>query len=384
MIYFDNAATTYPKPPQLLRAFTEYLNFYGANPGRSGHTMSLETAKQVYKTREAVRELFGVKNTEDVIFTLNCTHSINLVLKGLLHWGDHVIISDLEHNSVLRPIHKLWMQHGIQYSVATVVEGDDNATVENFRKCILPNTKLIACTHGSNVFGIKLPIARLAKLAHQNGAFILADCAQTAGVEDIDMSSMEIDFIAAPGHKGLYGPTGTGILLIGNENITLDTLTEGGTGSNSLVYEQPDFLPDQLESGTVNTAGIIALEAGIADIKRKGIANIRSHELQLTQMLYDAMSAMPQIKLYTRRPTENYHLPVLSFTLGNEHSEETAKRLSEYGVATRGGFHCAPLAHQKMGTLQTGTVRVSLGMYNGTEDVREFLTILKLLQNSND
>ncbi|WP_312643679.1 aminotransferase class V-fold PLP-dependent enzyme [Hydrogenoanaerobacterium sp.] len=381
MIYLDNAATTYPKPPQLLRAFTEYLNFYGANPGRSGHTMSLETAKQVYKTREAVSELFGAKSPEDVIFTQNCTHSINLVLKGLLKWGDHVIISDLEHNSILRPIHKLWLQNGVQYSVAEVVEGDYDATVENFQKCIRPNTKLIACTHGSNVFGIKLPIAQLAKLAHQNGALLLADCAQTAGVEDIDVLKMGIDFLAAPGHKSLYGPTGTGVLVIGNEDVTLDTLTEGGTGSNSLNYEQPDFLPDQLESGTVNTAGIIALEAGIADIKRKGIANICAQELLLAQTLYDAMAAMPQVKLYTKRPTEHYHLPVLSFTLGGEHSEETAKRLSEHGVATRGGFHCSPLAHKKMGTTETGTVRVSLGMYNGIEDVRKFLTILKLLQN---
>lgn len=342
--------------------------------------MSMETAKQVYKTRVALAALFGVQNAENIVFTQNCTHAINLVIKGLLSAGDHVVISDLEHNSVLRPIYKMSQQNGVEYSVAEVVEADDDATVQNFAAMLRPTTKLIACTHGSNAFGIKLPIMRLAALAHEHGALFLADCAQTAGVEEIDMQKMGLDFLAAPGHKSLYGPTGTGLLAI-NCDTPLATLTEGGTGSNSLLYEQPDFLPDRLESGTINTAGIIALEAGVAYIRRIGLAAIRAHELALAQTLYDGLQRIPGVLLYTARPTARYHLPVLSFTLEGEHSEDTALRLNQYQVATRGGFHCAPLAHKKMGTLATGTVRASIGLFNSVDDIRSFLSIIKILQN---
>lgn len=299
----------------------------------------------------------------------------------MLKWGDHVVISDFEHNSVLRPVHHMWQKNGVQYSVAQVFEGDDDATVESFRRALRPDTRLIACTHGSNAFGVKLPLPRLAQLAHAAGVPILADCAQTAGVEEIDMAAWGLDFLAAPGHKSLYGPTGTGVLLV-NSEIPLETLTEGGTGSASLIYEQPDFLPDRLESGTINTAGILGLKEGLAEVKRLGTQAIRAHETALAQMLYDGLAQMPGITLYTARPTERWHLPVLSFCLGAQHSEETSAQLSLHGVATRGGFHCAPLAHRKMGTLERGTVRVSMGMYNSADEVRQFLTILKFLQNA--
>ncbi|MEG1631403.1 MAG: aminotransferase class V-fold PLP-dependent enzyme [Hydrogenoanaerobacterium sp.] len=380
MIYFDNAATSYPKPKQLMRAYTEYLSFYGANPGRAGHDMSLKTAEQVYKTREAVAELLGAFAPENVVFTQNCTHSLNIVLKGLLQSGDHVVISDLEHNSVFRPVYKLWQGSFVDYTIASVTEGDDDATVESFKEAMRPNTKLIACTHGSNAFGIKLPVARLAQLAHKYGAFLLADCAQTAGTEPINMMDMGIDYLAAPGHKGLYGPTGTGVLLVSPNAPVLKTIAEGGTGSNSMEYTQPDFLPDMLESGTVNTAGIIALGAGISAIKLKGTDNISRQELLLAQQLYDGIQKINGAVLYTKRPSAKHHLPVLSFNMDNEHSEETAKQLNGYDVAVRAGLHCAPLAHKKMGTLQKGTVRLSLGMFNTEKDVEEFLTILKLLK----
>ena len=384
MIYLDNAATTFPKPKQLMRAYTEYLNFYGANPGRAGHEMSLQTSMQVFKTREELAGLFGASSPENVIFTQNGTHSLNLVLKGLLKTGDHVVISDLEHNSVLRPVYSMWQNSFVDYTVAEVTEGDDDATVESFRRAMRPNTRLIACTHGSNVFGIKLPIKRLAELAHSSGALLLADCAQTAGVETINMGIMGIDYLAAPGHKGLYGPTGTGVLVIATNSPKLRTITEGGTGSNSLEYTQPDFLPDMLESGTVNTVGILALGAGLSAIKLRGIENIRKHEMLLAQMLYDGLDAMGEVELYTTRPNFEHHLPVISFTLAGEHSEETARRLNNYDVATRAGLHCAPLAHKKLETLQTGTVRVSFGMFNTAEDVEDFLTILKLLKINGD
>lgn len=380
MIYLDNAATSFPKPKQLMRAYTEYLSFYGANPGRSGHDMSLQTAIQVYKTREAVADLLGASSPENVVFTQNCTHSLNLVLHGLLSCGDHVVISDLEHNSVLRPVYKLWQGSFVDYTVAQTTEGDDDAMVESFRRAMRPNTRLIACTHASNAFGIKLPIGRLAELAHENGALFLADCAQTAGTEPIAMELMNIDYLAAPGHKGLYGPTGTGVLLLGKNAPALRTLTEGGTGSNSLEYTQPDFLPDMLESGTVNTAGILALSAGISALRLKGCDKIRAEELKLAQLLYDGLSKINGVMLYTARPTAEHHVPVISFVLSGENSEVTALRLNDYDIAVRAGLHCAPLAHKKMGTLQTGAVRVSFGMFSTEADVDKFLTILKILQ----
>lgn len=381
MIYFDNAATTFPKPPQLFDAFADYLKRCGANPGRAGHGMSIETAQRIYSVRDAVGRLLGAASPDQVVFTQNCTHSINLVLKGLLRWGDHVILSDLEHNAVLRPLHRMWMENGIQYSIAKVVEGDDDATVRNFEQLFCTDTRLVVCTHASNTFGIKLPIERLAQLAHRHGALFLADCAQTAGTAEIHAQRMGLDFVAAPGHKGLYGPTGTGVLIM-NTDVVLSTLMEGGTGSNSLDYNQPDFLPDRLESGTINTAGILALGAGVEYVRRCGEREIYLHELHLAQQLWEGLQKLPRVKLYTGRPCERAHLPVLSFTIEGEHSEQTARRLSERGVATRGGYHCAPLAHQKMGTLQTGTVRVSFGAFNQEHEVMDFLTILKILQNT--
>ena len=376
-IYFDNAATTNPKPRAVGAAMQEALRRYGANPGRAGHRMSLETAAAVYRVREEVAALFGMPDPERVIFTLNCTHSLDLILHGLIRPGDHVVISDLEHNSVWRPVWYL-AQAGAEYTIAKVYECDDDRTVESFRQAIRPNTKLVICTHGSNTFGIKLPIERIAQVAHAAGALFAVDAAQTAGTVPIDVQKMGIDLLAAPGHKGLYGPTGTGILLVAGE-VSLRPLMQGGTGSLSLEPTMPDLYPDRLESGTVNTVGILGLGAGIKFVRTRTVEAIRQHELALAQRLYDILSSRQDIRLFTRRPDVRYHLPVISFAQQGVASEETAARLDTFGVATRAGFHCAPLAHKKFGTDDTGTVRLSLGAFNTAQQVEAFSAIVKKL-----
>lgn len=253
MIYFDNAATTFPKPASVKDAVDTALMRYGANPGRSGHDLSAETAKQVFEVRSKAAEFFGAADVEDVVFTQNCTYAVNTVVKGLFKPGDHVIISDLEHNAVLRPIHALTVQGIITYTVAETFS-DDEETVNAFRSCIRPNTRAIIVTHGSNVFGVKLPIARLAQLARQYGLYFAVDAAQTAGIEPIDVKGMQINFLCTAGHKGLYGPTGTG-LLITSCGKRLRPLAEGGTGSVSYDYLQPNFMPDRFEAGTPQHGG---------------------------------------------------------------------------------------------------------------------------------
>ncbi len=361
MIYFDNAATTFPKPPQVREAVNQAFTLYGANPGRSGHDLSVQTAAQVYAVREAAAEFFGVSGPEQVVFTQNCTHGLNLVVHGLLQQGDHVVISDLEHNSVLRPVHTLAQQGIITYSVAETFPGEEE-TVESFRRCIHPNTRLILCTHGSNVFGWKLPIEALARLARAEGILMAVDAAQTAGVARLDLEEQGIDFLSTAGHKGLYGPSGTGLLVTRRGDL-LQPLFQGGTGSLSADYNQPELMPDRLESGTVNTMGILGLGAGLRFVREKGVSLIAQEELAVARRLQEGLAQIPQVQLYSPG-----RLPVVSFNLRGLHSEETAQLLNQEGFALRGGLHCAPLAHRKMGTLETGTVRASIGAFNTLEE----------------
>lgn len=356
LIYLDNAATTYPKPVTVQNAVRGAMMQFGANPGRSGHAMSAATAEAVYRCREETADFFHAPGPECVVFTLNCTSALNFVIKGMLHSGDHAVTSCLEHNAVMRPLHAL-EKSGVSWTAAQVVPGDNDATVDAFRKAIRPNTKLIVCTHASNVFGIRLPVERIAALAHQYEIPVAVDCAQSAGVLPMDMADSGIDFLCMPGHKGLYGPMGTGI-LIARHGETLSTLIEGGTGTNSVSYDQPEELPERFESGTVNVPGIMGLYAGIRYVKRMGTDRVLHHEIRLMQRLYDRMQTMPQILLYTERPDERFFAPVLSFNVHGMESEEVGRLLSERGIAVRAGLHCAPAAHSCMGTLETGTVRV--------------------------
>ncbi len=377
MIYLDNSATTYPKPLSVINAVNDSLRYFSANPGRSGHTMSLKTAQKVFECRSAVCRLFNIKDESKVIFTPSCTQALNTVIKGVLKPGDHCVISNLEHNSVLRPLEKLKSQN-ITYSVAEVFEKDDDKTVDSFRKCLNERTKLVVCTHASNVFGIRLPVERICAMCHNYGVLFCLDAAQSAGVFDIDLEKDHYDYVCCAGHKGLYGPMGVGVLVINNEFLP-DSLIEGGTGSESQNLSQPDFTPDKFESGTLNVIGICGLKKGIEVVLDKTPMMISNTEMAHIRMLYSRLSKMQKIKLYTEMPTLEYYAPVLSFNVDAKSSEEVASFLNKHSIAVRAGLHCAPLAHKCKNTLDIGTVRVSPSMFTRESDVDFLVKVLKKL-----
>ena len=369
MIYFDNAATTWPKPAAVRSSAINFFSRYGANPGRSGHQMSMDTAPQVYRCREQAAELFGISDPSHVIFTQNCTEGLNQILKGVLKPGDHLLISDLEHNSVYRPAYRMCQEGKIQYGIVQTYPGNDEATIKSFAEAIRPNTRLILVTHCSNVFGFRLPIERLCALAHRHGILFGVDAAQSAGVFPIDFSQAGYDYAAMPGHKGLYGPTGTGLLLIG-ENAPLPLpLMEGGTGSVSRNPVQPQELPDLLESGTLNTFGILGLLGGLQFVRKTGLRQIAGREDALCQKLRRNLSSIPGVTVYGNGVESRNSAAVLSFQVRGQSGEESAAKLADMGFALRGGLHCSPLAHQKMGTLDRGTVRAGIGYFNTGEQV---------------
>lgn len=356
MIYLDNAATTYPKPLAVRQAVAEALQCYGANPGRGGHRLSMVTAAQIYACREALSDFFHVGDSSRVIFTMNCTGALNTLLKGLLKPGDHVIVSGMEHNSVMRPLYAL-ASKGITYTEAVHAPQEIPYITERIRHAIQPNTRLILCMHASNVFGYRFPIREIGKLAKTYGVFFAVDAAQSAGILPIDMAADAIDFLCVPAHKGLYGPMGCGALLCRSEEW-LVPLVEGGTGSQSLLQTQPEDLPDRLESGTVNVPGICGLHAGVQWVNRQGVQELAEREMAGIQWLYHRLANTDGVRLYTPYPRLETAVPVLSLNVRDVPAEEVAAQLNRSGIAVRAGLHCAPAAHRCMGTLDTGTVRI--------------------------
>lgn len=356
MIYWDNAATTWPKPSTVRVSSCKANVLYGANPGRSGHKMSIETAEQVYVCREAVADFFGLGDPTGVVFTANCTASLNMVIHGLMKDGGRVLTSDLEHNAVMRPLAAL-DTHCPRYDIVPWC-ADEEELVERFRRAIRPDTRLLLCTHASNVFGVTFPIRRLGELAHRYGLLFCVDAAQTAGVLPIHMERDHIDYLCVASHKGLYAPMGTGLLLC-REQKKISALVRGGTGSHSLSLEQPEELPDRLESGTPNVSGICGIRAGIEFVKNKGQAAVYAHEVSCLQFLYDRLVDNPHILFYTPRPQVGNSAPVLSLNVAGLPSEQTAALLDEQGICVRAGLHCAPTAHRRFGTWEQGTVRLA-------------------------
>ncbi len=371
MIYFDNAATGGVKPQAVITAFSNALKVYSANPGRSSHEASVRAAKAVFDVRQKTADFFGADGPENVIFTLNCTHAVNCVLKGVLRRGDHVIVSNFEHNAVMRPLAKL----GVLYDVAGVSMEDDDKTVDEFKKLIKPNTRMIFCTGASNVTGKILPIARIGALCHKRGLLFGVDAAQIAGMMTINVKEMNIDYLCVAPHKGLYTPMGVGV-LIAQKSIE-NTIIEGGTGTNSLDLFQPEYLPEKLESGTLNLPGIIALGEGLEYTKKTGINTIYTHEMKLIGRIYNAMSKMEDINLYTPPPRMQSFVPVLSFNFKGVPSGKTAELLAENHIAVRGGFHCAGMAHKALRTDENGTVRISLSAFNTVSEVEDFLRLIR-------
>lgn len=373
MIYLDNAATTFPKPEKVYKAIDQCLREFGANPGRAGHKMALEAGRSIYKTRELVCKLFNIENPMQVIFTSNATDSLNLGLKGLLKSGDHVITTSMEHNSMIRPI-KALETLGVENTIIQCDEqgGLNPVDVEN---AIKSNTKLIAMTHASNVSGTLMPIEEVGKIARNKEVYFLVDGAQTAGIYEIDVEKLNIDLLALPGHKGLLGPQGTGILYI-REGIELSHMKEGGTGSRSEILEQPDIVPDRYESGTANTPGIVGLGAGIEYILETGIDQIREYEEKLTEIFLEKLKNIKGVKIYGPKDPKK-QAAVISINIEDEDSSEVSYILdSAFDIGVRSGLQCAPLAHKTLGSFYQGTVRFSMGYFNGEEDINKSLEAL--------
>ena len=370
MIYFDNAATTGEKPIEVLNAVNYSLKNFSANPGRSGHKISQQAAYEVYKTREVLAEFFGADGAEKVVFTANCTASINFVLKGMLGDGEHVVVSDLEHNAVMRPLKKM---EKVFYSIAQTVEADDNETVNNFEKAIKANTKMIFCTAASNVTGRMLPLEKIGNLCKKHSILFGVDAAQGAGVIPIDMQGMNIDFLCIAPHKGLYAPMGIGALIA--QKPLKRTIIEGGTGTDSLNFSQPDVMPEMLESGTVNLPAVLGIRAGLNFVKRHKNC-IYAHEMKLVNYLFNGLSKNKKAVVYTKPKMYSY-APVLPFNIEGLSSDETASFLDKNGFALRAGLHCAPTAHKKIGTINCGAVRFSPSIFNNENQVEWLLKNLE-------
>lgn len=379
MIYLDNSATTYPKPLSVYNAVLNSIKNYGANPGRSGHTMSRKSGEELDKCRKSIAKLFGVKNPSNVAITLNCTQALNMVIKGLLKPGAHVVTSCIEHNAVMRPLNKLEKDGIITYTAAEVYPGDNEKTLDSFRKAINSKTALIVCTHASNVWGIKLPVNRISALGKIYDIPVLIDGAQSGGLVPIDMEFLGADFLCLAGHKGLYGPMGTGI-LIAKSAEKLDTIIEGGTGTNSMTLCQPKQMPQKFESGTPNMSGICGLRAGVEFVNSKGIENIAAHESKLILYLYDKLKSINGVKLYMPRPDPEFFVPLLSFNIEGYISDEVGKILDRNGIEVRTGLQCAPSAHEFGGTSEIGVVRVSPSAFNSKSEIDKLIDVVRTIK----
>lgn len=368
MVYLDNAATTYPKPQHVLNTASMAMQKFGGNPGRSGHRLSMETASAVFKARVKCAELFGA-DPSNTVFTSNCTHALNLAIKGILVRGAHILTSDIEHNAVIRPVHAASKENGVNYTVVKTVP-DDDETVRNFEHMINQKTVALVCTCASNVTGRILPYRKLGAMCKKHGICFILDAAQGAGVLPITLAD-DINIICCAGHKGLYGPMGTG-LMITDGKYRLKTIIEGGTGSSSKEIEQPEELPDRFESGTINTSGAIALGAGVDFVREKTIRRIYSHEFNLCKYFYEEIKKNPKVRVYTADFSEN-RAPLVPFNIGDLESSEAAGIFSNDGFYLRGGFHCAYLAHKKMGTNEQGCVRFAPSAFSTMQEIQQFV-----------
>lgn len=379
MIYFDNAATTGKKPENVIKAVEDALKFRSVNPGRGGYKSSVDCAEAVFSCREKVSRMFGADAPERVVFTANCTTALNTVIKGICRPGDHVVCSSLEHNAVARPLYKL-KQQGVEVDIAEVIFGDAEATARSFSRLIREDTRLVVCTHASNVTGLLLPIKEIGAICAQKGVPFAVDAAQTAGIVDINMRDMKIDYLCIAPHKGLYAPMGTGILI--SLGDIPETVIEGGTGTLSAELTQPTDLPERFESGTVNVPGIMGIGAGIDFVNSKGTDAIYSHETEVISRVYDGLSSIPSVILYGQRPEKGKYVPTLSFNIRGVQSSEVADRLGSLGIAVRAGLHCAPMAHRRLGTAENGTVRVCCSVFNTLKEADDFIYAIKKMKFS--
>jgi cysteine desulfurase / selenocysteine lyase len=383
MIYLDHAATSWPKPPEVIRAMTDFLERAGGNPGRSGHRLSVDAGRIVYDAREAVAELFNAPDPLRVIWTPNATYALNLGLCGLLRPGDRVVTSGIEHNSVMRPLRAM-EQKGVHVTVVPCAK-DGSLHLKDIARAVQPATRIVAVTHASNVTGTILPVSEIAEIAHRVGALLFLDAAQTAGVLPVDMQAMGIDLLAFTGHKGLQGPAGVGGLIIGEKTSIeeMAPLVRGGTGSRSEYEIQPEDCPDKFESGTVNGPGIAGLGAGVRYVMQRGIENIRSYEIEMTKLLMDGLESIPGITVYGPRDP-SHRTAIVSFTVAGHRVSEIGLRLDEdFEIMCRVGLHCAPAAHRTIGTFPEGTVRFAPGIFTTAAEIRTALNAVAHITQEN-
>ncbi|MDP6042861.1 MAG: aminotransferase class V-fold PLP-dependent enzyme [Dehalococcoidales bacterium] len=367
MIYLDNAATSWPKPESVYQTVDEFLRNQGGNPGRGGHSLAVAASRMIEETRLLLARLINATDKDRIIFTFNCTDSLNTGLKGLLRPGDHVITSRLEHNSVVRPLGKL-EQQGVKVTQLSPYSRYGSVSAQDVAKAITGKTKLVVMTHASNVTGVVQPIKEYGAIARQHNLIFMVDAAQTAGKYPLDVQANNIDLLAFPGHKGLLGPPGTGALYVG-ERVDLDSLREGGTGSHSELEMQPTELPFKFECGTVNSAGIAGLGAGLKYIFREGTERILAYEQSLTDRLIKGLARILRVTVY-RDKDGTRQTTVVSLTIEEAEPMEVGAILDQaFDTKVRAGLHCAPAAHKTIGTFPRGTVRLSPGYFNTTKEI---------------
>ncbi len=374
-IYFDNAATSFPKPPAIIDAMCVFQKTAAANPGRSGHHMSVDAGRILYDTREKLAALFGVEDPLNIVFTLNATMALNIALRGWLKPGDHVVTTSMEHNSVARPLR--WAEStGVSLTVVPADPKTGTVAAAEIVKAVNPATRLIAMTHASNVTGALMPVAEIGAETRRRGVTLLVDAAQTVGTVPIDVEDMNIDLLAFTGHKSLFGPMGTGGLYV-RPGLKLEPLLRGGTGSRSEEDIQPDFMPDRLESGTPNTIGAAGLGAGLDFISATGLNAIMGKKRALTDRFLAGLKCFENISVYGPGSARD-RIAVVSLNVAGRECSEVAQLLDkEYDILVRAGLHCSPWAHKTIETYPSGTVRFSFGYFNTEDEIDTALTALK-------
>lgn len=378
-IYLDNAATTFPKPEEVYQAIDHCLRSVGVAPGRGGHNRSVEAARIVFETREALALLLGIGDSGRIIFTHSATEALNMAVKGIIKPGDHLVTTSMEHNALARPLHHASMS-GVD---VTWVQSDSAGyvTAAQIIDALRPETKMVAMTHCSNVTGAVNPIGEIGPLLRERGILFLVDGAQSTGSYPIDIEAMGIDLFAAPGHKGLYGPPGTGFLFVA-PGVDIEPLLHGGTGSGSSELVQPASLPERYESGTMNTPAIAGLLAGVKFVAARGVESIHSLEMELVDRLITGLSAIPGITVYNPG-NDRPRCAVVSYTIAGKDPSTVGFMLDRnFGISVRVGLHCAPLAHKSIGTFPEGTVRISPALFNDARHIDRLLAAVREIAGS--
>ncbi len=379
MIYFDNAATTFPKPPAVIKEMAKCMREWGGNPGRSGHPLSMAAAEAVFSVRQALADFFDLQKAEHIIFTQNCTHAVNLALSGITEPGDHVLISNLEHNSVLRTIDALCHSRGLTYEMFDALRSDEDVLYEIQSK-IKPKTKAVITTHASNICPRRLPIAEIGTLCRQKGILFVVDAAQSAGIYEISMKNDHISVLCAPGHKGLYGPQGSGFAAFSDDFDfeRFSCFIYGGNGRNSTQREMGHEAPDSFEAGTLSTPAIVGLGAGLQFIQSVGRHRIEENEHMLYRHAVRMLEQIPRVFRYLPE-SQTGSLILLGFE--GDSPSAMAQKLGDLGICTRAGLHCAPTAHAALGT-GGDALRISFSAMNTLDEINRFVRILEMLLQS--